>query len=218
MKNQEYVFNIDFNKKDVQVPSKKDEMQSIVEENLKIARTEGYAAGLSRGLEEGRVLGELGALTKSQKNGDSAFVRIYEDVHTLVKQEYVYDQELTKTVMSISETLIKKVFPHYVNKYGCAEMEQAIRYILSTLLDHQDISIFLSPNTQEDINARIADIQSSVPNKIIIHCDEALKEWECRVEWKGGGARWSQPDLLESIQGLFTQFVQSVELDKEARK
>jgi flagellar biosynthesis/type III secretory pathway protein FliH len=218
MKNQECVFNIDFSVKDVQTASQKDEIQLHIEENLKNAKAESYAAGFARGLEEGMVRGELGALTKNQKNSESAFIKIYGDVNALLKQEYIYDQALTETVLNLATTIIKKVLPQYANKYGVDEMEHAVRYILSTLLDHQDVSIFLTTSTREDIYERIADIQTCIPNKVTLQTDDALKEWECRIEWKGGGARWSQPDLLDNIEGLFTQFIQSVNLDKEVSK
>ncbi len=218
MKNQENVFNIDFNVKDVQVASQKDEMQLNIEENLKKAKAESYAAGFSRGFEDGMVRGELGALTKSQKNAEAAFIKIYEDISALLKQEGIYDQALTTMAINLASTIVKKVLPHYLSKYGADEMEHAIRYILSTLLDHQDVSISLANSTREDIYERIADIQASIPNKVILQTHDELKEWECLVEWKGGGARWSQPDLLDNIEGLFANFIQSVSLDKEVSK
>lgn len=218
MKNQECVFNIDFNVNDVQVASQKDEIQLNIAENLKNAQAESYAEGFSRGLEEGMVRGELGALTKNQKHVEAAFIKIHGDVNALLKQEYIYDQALTETVLNLATTIIKKALPHYSNKYGINEMEHAIRYILSTLLDHQDISIFLATSTKDGVYERIADIQNCIPNKITLQTDEALKEWECRIEWKGGGARWSQPDLLESVQVLFTQFIQSENSNKEVCK
>lgn len=218
MKNKECVFNIDFSVKDVQVASQKDADQLKIEENLKNAQAESYAAGFTRGFEEGMVRGELGALTKNQKHYESAFIKIHGDVNSLLKQEHVYDQALTATVFNLATAIIKKVLPHYSNKYGVDEMEHAIRYILPTLLDHQDVSIFLATSTREDIYERIADIQACLPNKVTLQIDDALKEWECRVEWKGGGARWSQPDLLGSIQELFKQFIQSEYSNKELMK
>ena len=215
MKNQECVFNIDFNAKNVQTASQRDEIQLNLDEDIRNTQAKSYAEGLARGLEEGAVHGELGALTKSKKHAEAAFIKLYEDVNSLLKQEYIYDQALTNTVINLVETIVKKVLPHYSNKYGVDEIEHAIRYILSTLLDHQDISIFLAASTKEDIYERIAAIQSCIPNKITLHVDDILKEWECRIEWKGGGARWSQPDLLDSIQNIFAQFIQSPNLDKE---
>lgn len=225
MKNEEYIFNIDFNLEEVPAVLEKDMAQLameenliIIEEKLKNARAEEYSKGFARGFEEGAVIGEIGALTKSQQHIEIAFVKIYEDVNALLKQEYLYDQALTEMVLTLSSTIIKKIFPHYSNKYGVDEMEHAIRYILLTLLDHQDISIFLAPNIRDDIYERIADIQTCIPNKITLHIDDKLREWECRVDWKGGGARWSQPELIDNIQGLFTRFIQSTDSNKEVSK
>lgn len=218
MKIQENIFSLDFNVIDIPNVSKQDEARLNIERDLKDAYANGYAEGLKRGLEEGVVQGEIGALRKSEQLQQNAFIKIYEGVDSLIMQESIYDQKMASAVVRLATTLVKKVFPYYSNKHGVEEIEHAIRYILSTLLDHQDIAIFISPSTMEYIHERIVDIQSCFPNKITLHADGALKEWECRIDWKGGGARWSQPDLLENIQEKFTHFIQSIDSDREAGK
>jgi flagellar biosynthesis/type III secretory pathway protein FliH len=218
MKIQENIFSLDFNVTDVPNVLAQDEAQINIEKGLKEAHENGYSEGLKRGFEEGVVQGELGALRKSEQHQQNAFIEIYKCVDAIIQQESIYDRKMESVVVNLVTTLMKKVLPYYFNKYGVDEIEHAIRYIISTLLDHQDIGIFVSPRTIEYISERIADIQGCFPNKITLHADDALKEWECRIDWKGGGARWSQPHLLDNIQEIFTHFMQSIDSDKESGK
>jgi flagellar biosynthesis/type III secretory pathway protein FliH len=218
MKNQDAIFTLDFNMQDMPIMLPEDKIKLDIEKDIQNAHSEGYSKGFSRGFEEGSIRGELGAFTQSERNKQTAFVNIYDGIHAIIKQESIYEQKLSETSISLATTIIKKVLPHYISKHGADEMEHAIRYILSTILDHKDINIFLSSSSMEDIYERIEDIHTYIPNKITLNTDDALKEWECRIEWQGGGARWSQPDLLESIQELFDRYIQSTNSDKEPGK
>ncbi|MES2252325.1 MAG: hypothetical protein V4482_01400 [Pseudomonadota bacterium] len=221
MKNRDFIFNVDFNLAEVPINVQTKEAhitKSYTEDELKNARSEGHLTGFARGFEEGSVHGELNALTKNQQHLQTAFINIYKDIGTLVQHERTYEIELIQTVMRLSASILKKVFPHYLSKYGGDEMEHAVRYILSTLLDHQDISIFLAANTTDDIRECIMDIQSHHTNKITLHIDDDLKEWECRVEWKGGGARWNQPDLLNTIHELCARLALSTDSNESNKE
>ena len=221
MRSQDFAFDLDFNLADIPIIVQPENVQPetvYTEEDIINARSDGYSMGFSRGYEEGAVHGELTALTKSHEHQQDVIIKMYQDIEDILKKECIYDKTLTNMILNLSTTIIKKVLPHYTRKHGVDEMEHAIRYIMSTLIDQQDISVYLSPGSMEDIHERIADIKTCFSNKISFNNDTTLKEWECRVEWKGGGARWSQPDILNSIEELFTRFIQSTHSNKEARK
>jgi len=221
MKSLDFIFNLDFNLAEVPivVPVEDIRLTKIyTEDDINNARSDGHVTGFARGFEEGSTKGELSALTKNQQHLQTAFIRIHNDVETLLQHERTYERELTHTVMKLSTSILKKMLPHYLHKYGSDEMEHAVRYILSTLLDHQEISIFLSAHAMDDVHERIMDIQSHNTNKLTLNIDDTLKEWECRVEWKGGGARWNQPEILNTIHELCTRLTQSTESNKEISK
>jgi flagellar biosynthesis/type III secretory pathway protein FliH len=223
MINHENIFSLDFNINNKSIVIEEDLQKNIIEENvqqnikrdLENARLEGFSAGYALGFEEGNMHGQLKAITKNQQITEDIFVKMYKDIESILKQEVIYDEKITDVILKISSAIIKKVLPHYINKYGANEMEFAIRYILSTLLDHQDITISISSVMFDHVYENIAEIQKSFPNKLTFTSDDSLKELESCVYWKGGGARWSQPDLLDNIQDIFESFLQTTDLDKE---
>ena len=147
MKIQENIFSLDFNSPDILSVPEQDQAQLNIERDLENAYSNDYSEGLKRGFEEGVVQGELGALRQSEQHQQNAFIKLYECVDAIITQESIYDQKMEGAVVRLAATLMKKVLPYYSNKYGIDEIEHAVRYVLSTLLDHQDISIFISPCT-----------------------------------------------------------------------
>ncbi len=83
-------------------------------------------------------------------------------------------------------------------------------YAVGLLIDHQQVIIKLAPDAVDDMNVRIDDIQERFYNKVCLQADSLLKSGECSVEWKGGGARWSQPDIISRIHEIVNNSLQSL--------
>lgn len=214
MRNNDIPFNIDFNIEEepiaVEIVEEIEESRHIyTQEDIDAARREGLSEGHKKGFEEGIIRGELSALTKNEKDTTKAFVHIFEYIKNIHQKEAYYEKHLLETTLELSMAIIQKIFPIYSNKHGLGEIEGVVRYILSTLLDHQDIKIFLATENIDDLYNRIEEIQTCFPNKLTLHSDNSLKAGECRIKWQGGGARWSQPIIFENIQNIFTRFIQS---------
>lgn len=211
---QNFVFNLNFDLPEMPIVMEADnEVQLPVLytiDDVESARAAGYAHGFTRGIEEGFVQGELKAVTERQRHMQSAFVKIYEHLGDILEKEKNYELYLNNKILEITASIIEKLFPYYAQQYGMCELEHAIRYILSTLIDHQHIIIKLAPDAVDDMNARIDDIQERFHNKVCLQADSSLKSSECFVEWKGGGARWSQPDVMNKIQEIVDSYIQSL--------
>ena len=179
-------------------------------DDLENSRLMGKAQGHARGLEEGFIQGEMKAANDQILQIQAILHKISDDVLYLLNNERIYNEKLSEAVIEITLAIVKKLMPHYMEKEGLNEVEHAIRTILSTLIDQQNVTLYLNSEYLSEIDGRLTDIKQRTDNRVTIMPDNDLSPWECRTEWFGGGARWSQDNLIDKIKDIFTHFIHSL--------
>lgn len=207
MNNNQFVFNLSFDLPESVTPKISEDILPLIynQDDLDQAVAEAFGKGKVYGYEEGYVNGELKAITERQLQIQGAMVHIYQSIDQMLQIEQEMSSKMHEALQKIIKTILQKIIPYYCSQHGVEELLYGLKHIFSTIIEPQPIVIFLAPMTINDVSEKIVEIQNRYQERVELKADEMLNMWECRVEWKGGGAQWSQPQMLEKIENLFSK-------------
>ncbi|MBA4249299.1 MAG: hypothetical protein C0432_01070 [Candidatus Puniceispirillum sp.] len=175
------------------------------QKDLDTAFNNGFEDGCKKGTEEGFVQGELKAFTDQQIQMHKAFLEINQKLTHIFQQEVVYEKTIQENVKKIVLNLAEKLLPNYIEQYGSQELLHHIQDILEKTMKSESIHVFINPTIVLDLKDKIEDIKNIFNKKEIkvdFVDDPSLPQWDARIEWVGGGARWNAQETLTKLNSI----------------
>lgn len=152
------------------------------QEELNKARQEGFDEGRTQALKEAAESREqMIALTLQQISTQFATIFAGE-----AERETTYEHE----ALALSIQALQKIFPVMNDVLGAHEVEKTIRTVLKSASDQSEITIHVPPDYVSDIEKIVAPLRDKDINPPSFHVrgDDTLKEGDCWLAWKDGGA------------------------------
>jgi flagellar assembly protein FliH len=123
-------------------------------------------------------------------------------------------EQLAQQAAAIAVTMVRKLHPEFVRRYGVDEIESAVADCLSHLDQVPKVTIKVAPALVEAVKEKTEGLaeQAAFDGKLGVVGDASLTPGDCRVEWGDGGAErdqsraWAQIDqAVETALGALAQ-------------
>lgn len=205
---QPFIFELNFDKPENSKKNLEHEDPILyTQKNLDQAFAEGFEKGRKQGSEEGFIQGELKALTEQQIQIHNSFLEINKKLTTILQHETVYEKAIQDNVKKIVLQLIENLLPRYIEQHGSEELLNNINDILSKTMKSESINVYVHPIIVGDLKDKIDDLKNTFNQKEIkvdFVEDPNLPQWDARIEWSGGGARWHTQDTFHKLQSIIS--------------
>ena len=123
---------------------------------------------------------------------------------------YVADQA-RRDALSCAMTALRTLFPRLAAEHGLREIETVVAQCLE-LARHEPAIVFkFHPDVQEDATPHLEAMAAAraFPGKLVILADQSLPRDGCAIEWADGGAERNSEAILEQIEEIIGQALDS---------
>lgn len=150
----------------------------------------GYKEGHASGYDEGKKDGYDQSIQSIDNKTNQTITAITPLLQTLLQAETEREERFEREALTLSLTIVKKLFPVAIQKIGPEEVEASIKEILIDQTGQNNIIIDVSPDVEERMNAHIQSLGASLggTDKIVINPNMDLPSGQCQLSWNHGGA------------------------------
>lgn len=183
---------------------------AYTEEQLLLAKEQGFAQGKEEGVQQTRAQQEERIAHLLQNS--LAYI------DALIAMENRREVEKHLQALDIALKVINKTVPAIAKEKALEEIETNIKANLKIRKDEKLINIYVPQEHLEQLQKRINDeiSQKGYSTQINIVGDAGLATTDCRMEWVNGGTEKAFAQLLENIEKEFISA--KAGLDIEAKK
>ncbi|MCX7337890.1 MAG: FliH/SctL family protein [Alphaproteobacteria bacterium] len=191
---------------EIEEPDQTEDAKTYTEEELNAHTENAYNKGLSRGMEEGFIQGELQAISNKHRQEHDLLINLHDGLRILTENQQSQDAKLIEKVLGLSRAIYKKIFSAVATDHHLKELEDKIQSILSTVIGEQKLSITINPCHGDDIVAHLKDTFAKSDVIIDFGFETAIKPNACEIAWKGGGATWNQEIIIDQIEEVLAKY------------
>ena len=182
---------------------------TFTEEDLTLAREQAFEQGRQTGLQE--------AAQSLEQMVGMALASAAHYLQALSAAQAAETETLAREAAAVAVTIVKKLHPEFIRRYGVDEIENAVKDCLSHLDRLPKVTVKVAPALVEAVKEKAKGLASQVSfdGKLAVVGDPALNPGDCRVEWGDGGAErdqsavWAQIDqAVEAALGTLAQRTQ----------
>ena len=161
----------------------------------------GYQEGYKQGYIDGQKHEHEIAIQEHDKQVKKIVEKLYDAIQMLKNNNENYASHLMQHVNYSVALIIKKLFPFYLKREGKSELLSFVKQTVLSLLDNQDMKIFLHPSMLDDVK-NYMDQQPEKSDAIHILPDNTLDHYACKMKWKCGGGIYNINGLHDKIDSL----------------
>ncbi len=87
------------------------------------------------------------------------------------------------------------------------EVESVLREAMHQAIGEPRLVLHVAPKVAEELSPRLSDIahEAGFDGRVVIHAQPGLKQSDCRIEWRGGGAERIEEALAQSLGALIAR-------------
>jgi len=166
------------------------------EEEMDMARDEGFLAGKEAGIREAAELMEQKIL--------AALGKVTESFADVCRMQQDSNREIAREMLGVAATIAKKAFPDLNSRNALGEIDRMVAEILDAILEEPKVQIFVAPALRDPFADRLESIAERVgyEGRLAVAGDKLLEPGDCRVEWANGGAVREMSDLWQQIDEI----------------
>jgi flagellar assembly protein FliH len=166
------------------------------EEEVEIARQQGYEAGKEEGL-----AATMEILTKQI---NETLFKIDEKLLAAFQTQDSFNQDLSRAAHSLAIGVCKKMMPAMAEKYSFDEVERAIEQVFSKAIEKPRITLSVHVNLVEAVEERLTELakEKGFEGRVFVKADEAMEASDCRVDWVNGGSERNTKKLWANITSI----------------
>lgn len=178
-------------------------IQIYNDEDLQVARDEGFGAGQSIGFEKGYEEGQASAISAHKMEMKSLLKAFNENIDQLIVQTKFYNDNYAADLFDTTYAIFKKVLPRYIEDNGKQEVHKFVDQILKKILKKQQISIKVNTSMEQSITEFLKSENVDFDHINIFGVNQ-LNQLECSIEWIDGGASLNINELHDFMDCMFT--------------
>ncbi|HWA90442.1 MAG TPA: FliH/SctL family protein [Rhizomicrobium sp.] len=155
------------------------------------ARAEGTKAGEARALE---------AIAQNARDVGVVLRQALDRSHAEIEQ-------VREEAAGLALAAARKLVPMALDALPAADVERALREAIHQAIGEPRIVLRASPKVIEALNGRIAEIaqEEGYEGRVVASADPAIKNADCRIEWRGGGAERSEAAIEQALADIITR-------------
>lgn len=164
------------------------------EEELAVARTEGYAEGLAAG----RIEAEAG----TERLAAQALEIIGSGLASLGRAQSASTETTRREALALAAAITRKTVPAITIDSVLPTIENFVQDCLTQIMTEPRVVVRVNDAVLDPIRQRLEPMAAQIgfPGEIIIIADAGLAHEDCRIEWADGGTEhdtsrvWSEID------------------------
>lgn len=166
------------------------------EEEVEIARQQGYEAGKEEG---------LAATTETlTKQINETLVKIDEKLIPAFQKQDSINHEISRAAHSLAIGVCKKMMPAMAKQNSFGEVEKVIEEVFSKALEVPSITIVVHADLVEAVEIRLCELakEKEYKGRIHVKANKANEPSDCRVDWANGGIERNTNELWANITSI----------------
>ena len=169
------------------------------EEDMALARRQGYERGKKEGIAE--------MLAGIEQKMATALDKIASQSETLFRIQSDANETIQREAAALSLAIARKLFPKLNEDHGLDEVVAVAQGVLAKLIREPRITISVDEGVAESIATRLSDFlkKRGFQGELSVRGDGELGPGECRIEWMGGDAIRDVGTLLSEIEAAIAR-------------
>ena len=166
------------------------------EEEVKIARQQGFDAGKEQGL-----AATSEALTKQI---NETLLKTDEKLLAAFQTQDSVNQDLSRAAHSLAFGICKKMMPALAEQHSFDEVERVIEEVFSKAIEEPRITLSVHSDIAKAIEVRIGELakEKGYEGRVLVEADKELEASDCRVDWVNGGSERNTRQLWANIASI----------------
>lgn len=171
------------------------------DEILNAAIQKAHAEGLIKGRKEGQAEERVDIIAES----NVSLQNIVPKMELILENMSQYQKDLEEQVLDFVYSILEKIFPEIINKFGTSFISNEINSTLNKCSSNSNIIIYTSERSLSEVSGLINNYLSDQKYKgqVTIEGDKNLSSGEVRVDWDNGFMSFSLPDITQNILSKF---------------
>lgn len=194
---------------DFDAPEVVDNAPTFSEEQVTLAREEGFKQGYAKGHAEGHSEAASAAHEAVEEKLRQLLENVTRALGQLASGEERREMEKCIDAARIALHIVHKLMPQLAARHGLPEVERVIASAVDSRRDEPRIAITVSSDLLEQLKTRIDQLaqEHGFTGKLILIADDAMAASDCRVEWADGGSERLLTRLMAQIEGEFSRAI-----------
>lgn len=166
------------------------------EEDIEIARQQGFEAGKQEGLTTNAES------LNSQIN--ETLVQIDQKLTAAFQTQDALNEVLGRSALSVAKGICRKMLPALSQQHSFDEVDRVVTEVFVKLVEEPRVTIHIHPTLSEDLEVRVKELSASkgYQGKIILQADETMQPSDCKVEWSNGGSERNSQSIWDEITAI----------------
>lgn len=162
----------------------------------------GFAEGLTKGMQEGFQQGKTQAEDQIANRIAGALERIGAGVDRMLAEREAVNAMRSDQPYYIALSIVRRLMPEMVQRYGVAEIEGVVRQFLTELIDEPRLIIRIAPDIAGEMRERLEEMTAAhgFDTKLVIIEEPGIQPGDCTIEWAEGGAERDTAHLMADIE------------------
>ena len=169
------------------------------EEDLEVARGQGFAEGKQEGIRE--------AAAAIEQQIAATLALIGGRLPDLFAAQEKAAADLGRNGILVIRALARKVLPGLAQRDALDEIEHLARLVLDRLRSDPKVVFRVDDGLREAVQKRVMDVagQKGLSGSIEVIADASVAAGDCRVEWSDGGAERRTDAILDEIDQIIAR-------------
>ena len=178
-------------------------LPTFSEDELNVAREEGFNAGKESGMTE--------TLASIENSISQTLSTIVDEILDLSRKQSEYNEHIKIETISLLNCVNRKLFPLMNEQLNLDEAIQFSQRVLPELLTEPRITIRVHEDISETLKNRIEVFlkDKSYGGELIINGDVSISAGNCQIEWSSGSAERNSELLMSDIEKRFLSAINS---------
>ena len=159
--------------------------------------------------EAGRQTGHREALTNQEERIANSLNTLVSKFDDLIARQSAYEIVQQKESVHIAVSIMRKIMPGLLEKYGAQEIERVIERALKNNVTMTELIITLPTGDSEAIKERLMPTieEYGYAERVDFKTDKTLGLHDVRLEWGAGGVARIVPALWDEIEDKIRLFL-----------
>jgi len=188
------------------------EPETFSEADIEIARQSGF--------ENGKEVAAVEAQEKLDVKIIEILNLIFDQFSELEAKQLEFNRQLESETLSLINSVHQRIYPVTGSFIEMNEVVGFSESILSNLSEQPQIVISVNDNLAEKFSEHINKFKEnrSYSGEVIVKSSQEINTGECKLEWKGGGAKRDPETIISEIDQKFKAAIAAITETEEMDK
>lgn len=172
------------------------EVPTFSEEDLKVAREEGFTSGKEMGIRE--------AADATERQAAEALTAISGRLSELFRIQELANETTEHDAISVAASIARKVLPGLYRHHAYSEVERFVETAMELLRDEPRVTIRINEELREPLARRMEAITAAggFEGRLVLLAEADISPGDCKIEWTNGGGERSEAALWKEIDAI----------------